>query len=167
MIFAAYGILVLVALQRLAEMRYAARNTAALLARGGEEIGGGHYPLFVVLHASWLAAIALLLPRPVIIHWWLLGVLLGLQLLRLWVIVSLGPFWTTRIITLPGTPLVRRGLYRFVGHPNYILVVCEIAVVPLIFGETGVAILFSILNAALLAWRIRCEDAALRPRRAL
>ena len=163
----AYGILLLVALQRLVEMRYAARNTAALRGRGAVEVGARHYPLIVALHAAWLVAITLLLPQPVIIRWWLLGMFVVLQLLRVWVIATLGPYWTTRIIMLPEAPLVRRGPYRFVRHPNYIVVVCEIAVLPLVFGETQVAILFSILNAAMLAWRIRQEETTLDPRRRL
>ena len=165
--FAAYSIMALVALQRLIEMRYAARNTAALRARGAVEIGAAHYPLIVVLHAAWLVAIAALLPRSVVIQWPLLGVFVVLQLLRVWVITTLGPYWTTRIIMLPGVPLVRSGPYRFVRHPNYIVVACEIAVLPLVFGEIGVAILFSLLNAAMLAWRIRQEETTLDPRRRL
>lgn len=165
--FAAYSIMALVALQRLIEMRYAARNTAALRAKGAVEIGAAHYPLIVVLHAAWLVAIAALLPRSVVIQWPLLGVFVVLQLLRVWVITTLGPYWTTRIIMLPGAPLVRSGPYRFVRHPNYIVVACEIAVLPLVFGEIGVAILFSLLNAAMLAWRIRQEETTLDPRRRL
>jgi methyltransferase len=167
MTFLAYGILLLVALQRLVEVRYAERNTAALRARGAQEIGARHYPLIVALHAGWLVAILLLMPIPAIIHWWLLGVFILLQLARVWVIATLGPYWTTRIIMLPGAPLVKRGPYRFVNHPNYIVVACEIAVLPLVFGETGVAIVFSLLNAAILAWRIRQEETTLNPRRSL
>jgi methyltransferase len=81
-----------------------------------------------------------------------------------WVIITLGPFWTTRIISLPDAPLVKRGPYRFVSHPNYIVVACEIAVLPLVFGELGVAIIFSLLNAVILAWRIRQEETTLNLR---
>jgi methyltransferase len=167
MTFLAYGIILLVALQRLVEVRYAERNTAALRARGAQEIGARHYPLIVALHAGWLVTILLLLPTPAVIHWWLLGVFILLQLARVWVIATLGPYWTTRIIMLPGAPLVKRGPYRFVNHPNYIVVACEIAVLPLVFGETGVAIVFTLLNAAILAWRIRQEETTLNPRRSL
>lgn len=165
MIWCAYAIVGLVALQRLAEMRYAARNTKALRARGAVEIGAGHYPLIVLLHACWLAAIMLALPRPPAISWWLLGAFILLQFLRLWVIASLGPYWTTRILSLPGAPLVRRGPYRFVRHPNYIVVACEIAILPLVFGEVRVAVLFTVLNAAVLFWRIRQEESGLAARR--
>ena len=163
----AYGIVLLVALQRLVEMRYAERNTAALRARGAIEIGARHYPLIVALHTGWLVAVAALMPVPTVIHWWLLCVFVVLQLLRVWVIATLGPYWTTRIIALPNAPLVKRGPYRFVRHPNYIVVVCEIAVLPLVFGELWVAVVFSLLNAAILTWRIRQEEGTLNPRRSL
>lgn len=163
----AYAIVALVAVQRLAELPYARRNTKALLARGAVEIGRAHYPLFVVLHASWLAAILLALPRPAPIYWAPLAGYLVFEGLRAWTMLSLGPYWTTRIITLPGAPLVRRGPYRFVRHPNYVIVTGEIALLPLVFGEIRVAALFTILNAALLFWRIREENSALQSRHAL
>jgi len=95
----------------------------------------------------------------------LFGLFAVLQLARLWVLVSMGRYWTTRVLTLPGAPLVRRGPYRWVRHPNYLIVVGEIAVLPLIFGAWQIALVFSVANAILLAWRIRIEDAALAPRR--
>ncbi|MGZ5935514.1 MAG: isoprenylcysteine carboxyl methyltransferase family protein [Rhizomicrobium sp.] len=156
----------LVVLQRLIEIVYAERNTRALLARGAVEVGRAHYPLIVLLHASWLAAIVFFLPENATIHWLPLMLFILLQLCRVWVIATLGPYWTTRIITLPGAPLVRAGPYRFVRHPNYLVVAGEIAMLPLAFGEMDVAIAFTILNAAMLAWRIRQEDAALAVRRA-
>jgi methyltransferase len=163
---AIYIILALVVAQRLVEIVYAERNTRALLARGAVEIGRAHYPLIVLLHAAWLTAIVLLLPADAAIHYFPLSVFVALQLARVWVLVALGPYWTTRIITLEGAPLVRTGPYRFVRHPNYLVVAGEIAMLPLAFGEWTVAIVFSILNAAVLAWRIRQEDAALAVRRA-
>ena len=163
----AYAIVVLVALQRLIELRYAERNTKALLARGGTEIGRAHYPLIVALHAAWLLAVVLALPSEPIIVWPWIAAFVLLQAGRVWVIASLGPYWTTRIITLKDAPLVRRGPYRFVRHPNYLVVAAEIAVLPLAFEEVWVAAVFSVLNAAALAWRIREEEAALSPRRAL
>lgn len=158
-------VIVLVAVQRLAELAYAQRNTRRLLAAGGREIGAGHYPLIVALHALWLLSLAVFVPPAQPVDWGLLAVFLLLQGLRLWIIASLGRFWTTRIITLPGAPLVRRGPYRFLKHPNYLVVAAEIAVLPLAFGAWQIALVFSIANAALLAWRIRCEEAALAPRR--
>jgi len=162
----AWLILGLVALQRLGELVIANRNTKALMARGAVELGAGHYPLIVGLHLAWLVAIAVFLPHPEQISWWLLGLFILLQAARVWVLATLGPYWTTRIITLPGAPLVKRGPYRFVRHPNYFVVVGEIAVLPLVFGEVWVAALFSALNAAMLIWRIRAEEAALVERRA-
>ena len=163
---AIFIILALVAVQRLVEVAYAERNTRALLARGAVEVGRAHYPLIVLLHAAWLVAILVFLPVDATIQWWALGLFISLQLARVWVIATLGPYWTTRIITLEGAPIVRRGPYRFVRHPNYLVVAGEIAILPLAFGEPLVAILFTLLNAAMLAWRIRQEDTALALRRA-
>ena len=162
---AIYVILALVAVQRLAEVVYANHNTKALLARGAVEIGRRHYPLIVLLHASWLAAILVFLPANATIHWLWFALFLVLQGLRVWVLATLGPYWTTRIISLPGAPLVRKGPYRFIRHPNYTVVAGEIAALPLAFGEWQVALVFTLLNGLMLAWRIRAEDAALSARR--
>lgn len=162
-----YWVLAFVVAQRLAELAWAARNTRRLLARGGREIGARHYPLFVLLHASWLLAIALTVPAQTVPQGWLLGIFALLQLGRLWVIATLGPYWTTRIITLDDAPLVRRGPFRLLRHPNYWVVAAEIAILPLAFDAWPVAVIWSLLNAALLRHRIRVEDAALRPRAAL
>jgi methyltransferase len=107
-----------------------------------------------------------MLPAQATIHWLALTLFVVLQVGRVWVIATLGPYWTTRIITLDGAPLVRSGPYRLVRHPNYLIVAGEIAVLPLVFGEVSVCIAFSVLNAAVLFWRIRQEDAALSVRRA-
>lgn len=160
-------IIAAVVAQRLVELVYARRNTRALLARGAVEVGARHYPLIVALHAAWLVAIVVALPAPPQIHWPALGLFVLLEAGRIWVLVSLGPYWTTRIITLPGAPLMRRGPYRFVRHPNYWVVAGEILVLPLVFGEWTVAAVFTVLNAAMLAWRIRQENAVLAPRRKL
>jgi methyltransferase len=162
---AIYVILALVAVQRLAEVVYANHNTKALLARGAVEIGRKHYPLIVLLHTAWLAAILLFLPVNATIHWVWFALFLILQGLRVWVLATLGPYWTTRIINLPGAPLVRKGPFRFVRHPNYTVVAGEIAALPLAFGEWQVAAVFTVLNGLMLAWRIRAEDAALSARR--
>ncbi len=155
----------LVALQRLLELRYAARNTRALLARGAVETGAAHYPLFILLHGSWLVCTAVVaLVTHASTDWWLIGLFALLQVARVWVIATLGPYWTTRLISLAGAPLVRTGPFRFVRHPNYLIVTIEIATLPLAFGEVWVAIAFTILNAALLAVRIREEERALAGR---
>ncbi len=160
-----YVVLGFVALQRVAELLYAARNTRRLLATGGVEIGAEQYPFIVLLHAAWLASIAVFVPASTQPNWWLLGIYGVLQLLRVWTIVTLGPYWTTRIVTVPGAPLIRRGPYRLLRHPNYAIVCAEIAVLPLAFGAVEIAIVFSILNASLLSWRIRVEERALAARR--
>jgi methyltransferase len=157
---AAAIILALVTLQRLAELVIARHNTSALLARGAYEASPGHYPLIVAVHTSWLAALWWLAPgKPV--SWLLIGIFLLLQLGRLWVLATLGGRWTTRIIVMPGERLVARGPFRLIRHPNYLVVVGEIAVLPLAFGLWQVALLFSLLNAAVLAIRIRAEEEAL------
>ncbi len=161
MIWIAYAIIVLVILQRLGELVLANRNTRRLKAQGGVEIGAEHYRFIVLLHMAWLMAVLWLLPAPLVIYWIWLIVFVVLQAARIWVIASLGPYWTTRIITVPGVPLVKRGPYRFVRHPNYLVVAGEILVLPLVFGEIWVAIFFSIANVAMLYMRIRQEETGL------
>ena len=160
-------IVLLVALERLAELIHGGRNTRRLLAEGARIVGDGHYPLLVAVHAGWLAALWMFVPRDAEVNIPLLAFFLVLQAARLWIILSLGPYWTTRIVTLPGRPLVRRGPYRWVRHPNYLLVSAEIAVLPLAFGAWEIALVFSLLNAAALTVRIRAEDRALAGRRGL
>ncbi|MGZ6040321.1 MAG: isoprenylcysteine carboxyl methyltransferase family protein [Phenylobacterium sp.] len=153
-------ILALVTAQRLGELVVARRNTRRLLSHGGVERGGEHYPLMVALHAAWLAGLwTLAWNRPANL-WWL-AAYVGLEVLRIWVLTSIGRRWTTRIIVVPGERLVRKGPYRLIPHPNYAVVAGEIAVLPLVFGLTGFAVVFSVLNAAMLWLRIRTENAAL------
>ncbi len=163
---AVHAIVLLVALQRVAEVLYARRNTRRLIAGGGVEVGGGHYPLIVLLHVSWLGALVLFVAPQAMVHWWLVGLYGVLQFGRIWIYLTLGRYWTTRIITLPDAPLVRHGPYRFCRHPNYLIVAAEVAVLPLAFGAWQIAVLFSLLNAAVIAWRIRVEEHALATRRA-
>ncbi|MBW3558436.1 MAG: hypothetical protein KY449_01515 [Proteobacteria bacterium] len=153
-----------VTLQRLSELVVARRNTQALLAQGGVEVGRRHYPLIVALHAAWLVGLwALGWDEPVNPLW--LAAYALLQGLRGWVLGSLGRRWTTRIIVVPGETLVRRGPYRWLPHPNYLVVTGEIAVLPLCLGLAGYALLFSLLNAAVLFVRIRAENRALQTAR--
>jgi methyltransferase len=153
-------LLALVTLERLAELWLARRNTKALMANGAVEVAPGHYPLIVLLHAVWLAGLWLLgWQRSVGTVW--LAIFLVLQVLRVWVLATLGPRWTTRIIVQPGLPLVATGPYRLLSHPNYVVVVGEIAVLPLCLGLPWYALVFSIANAAVLTIRIRAENAAL------
>ena len=153
-------ILGLVTLQRLGELWLSRRNTRLLLANGAREHAPEHYPLIVGLHIAWLALLWWLAPlRPIDGFWLAMFVLV--ELARIWVLVSLGARWTTRIIVVPDAPLVRKGPYRLLNHPNYLVVVAEIAVLPLVFGLWRTAAVFSLLNGAILAIRIRAENRAL------
>jgi methyltransferase len=154
-------ILALVTLQRIGELWLSNRNTRRLFARGATEISAGHYPLIVGVHALWLVALWALAPARSVNGFWL-GLFILLQLARAWVIATHGDRWTTRIIVLPKAPLMRRGPYRFINHPNYVVVAAEIAVLPLVFGLFEVAAIFSLLNAAVLSIRIREENRALK-----
>ena len=154
------ALVVLVAVQRLCELILARHNTRRLLAAGGIEHGAAHYPVIVLVHGAWLVALFTLLPEDSLPNPWLLVFFLGLQAARLWVIISLGGRWTTRIVTVPGLGPIRRGPYRFLRHPNYVIVALEIAVLPLAFGAWEMALIFSLMNAAILGVRIRAENAA-------
>lgn len=155
-------LLAFITFQRLTELALSRRNTRRLIAKGGVEFGRAHYPFMVALHAAWLAGL-----------WWLghaqgidpllLGIFVLLQVGRFWVLASLGGRWTTRVIVLPGAPLVTKGPYRWLKHPNYWIVALEIAVVPLALGLPVFAAIFTLLNAGMLYWRIRVENAALAP----
>jgi methyltransferase len=153
-------ILGLVTLQRLFELWLSNRNTRRLLHEGAREAGASHYSLIVAVHVLWLAALWWLAPSREINGLWLVLYLL-LQLARIWVLATLGRRWTTRIIVLPDAPLIAVGPYRFVNHPNYLVVIGEIAVLPLVFGLWPIALIFSLLNAAVLVIRVREENAAL------
>ena len=155
-------VVLLVALQRGAELVVARRNTGRLRAAGAVEHGAGHYPLFIILHAAWLVALAITAgTRPVIDLPFLLA-FVALQPLRLWVLCTLGARWSTRILVMPGAPLIAHGPYRYARHPNYLLVAAEMPLLALALGAPRLAIAFGTLNLALLAWRVRVEDQALR-----
>jgi methyltransferase len=157
-----HALIALVALQRLLELARARHNTRVLLARGGREAGARHYPLFMLLHGGWLAVMFALAAPDAVPDWPWLALFALCQGLRVWVIVTLGPWWTTRIITVDGAEPVAAGPYRFVRHPNYAIVAVEIVALPLGIGLPAIALVFGLLNVALLAWRIRIEDAARR-----
>jgi methyltransferase len=157
----------LVLLQRVVELVWARRNTIRLRRLGGVEADAEGYPYFVLLHAGWLVSLALFVPAATPPIWPLLGLFVLLQLGRLWVISSLGHHWTTRIVTLPREPLVQTGPFRWFRHPNYLLVIAEIAVLPLAFGAVPIAVSFSALNVVLILRRIRIEESVLAPRRRL
>ncbi len=156
-----WGIVVAIALQRLIELVIARRNTARLLAQGGREHAPGHYPVIVVLHAAWLASMVVFVPTNTPPDFFWLALLVLMQVARFWVLASLGSRWTTRIIVMPDAPLVARGPYRWMRHPNYAVVVIELIALPMVFGAVWIALVFTVLNAAVLTWRIREEDRAL------
>jgi methyltransferase len=157
----AIAILAYVTIERLIELWFSSRNTKRLMERGAREHGAGHYPLIFAVHALWLLTVWLLAyDRPPDAFWLALYVIL--QFARFWVVATLGPRWTTRIIVLPGEDLVKEGPYRFLNHPNYWIVAGEIAVLPLVFGLPWVALIFTILNAVVLTVRVREENRALR-----
>jgi methyltransferase len=149
-------ILALVTLQRLGELVLARRNTRELMARGAVEIGASHYPLIVAVHALWLIALWVY-GRNQEVNLLALAGFVVLQGLRVWILASLGRRWTTRIVVLPDEPLVTSGPYRYFSHPNYAVVIGEIALLPLMLHLPMLALIFSVLNAAVLTIRIRSE----------
>ncbi len=160
-----HPLLLLILAQRMLELLHARANTRRLMARGAVEVGAGHYPLIVALHAAWWGVLAITVSAAERPHTLPVIAIGGLMIARAWVIFTLGPYWTTRIITLPAAPLVRRGPYRLLDHPNYWIVAAEIALVPLAFGQVMTAVVFSFLNGAVLAWRIAVEERALLGRK--
>ena len=156
----------MVAVQRLLELRYSRRNERRLRSLGAVERGAGHYPAMVALHALWLVSTLVegLLRGPEIPVWYPvpLAAFLLVQPLRYWAILSLGENWNVRILVVPERKLVWTGPYRYFPHPNYVVVTVEVLTFPLIFGAWVTALVFSILNAAFLYVRIRAEERALK-----
>jgi methyltransferase len=156
-----YAVIALVIAERLIELVVAQRNTTYLLSIGAVETGRKHYPLIVLLHAAWLISFIVFIPADRTPNWWLLGMFFALQPVRYWVLTTLGRRWTTRIIVLPDSPPLTTGPFRWMRHPNYLVVVCEILLLPLAFGAWELAVGFSVLNAAILTHRIRVENLTL------
>ena len=153
-------ILALVTLQRLGELALSRYNTKKLLARGAIEVGANHYPLVVAVHAAWLGALWIW-GRHQDVDLAALVPFIALQGLRLWILATLGARWTTRVIVVPDEPLVASGPYKYFSHPNYAVVVAEIALLPLALSLPLLALTFTVLNAAVLVIRIRTEARAL------
>jgi len=157
-------LIVAVALERLAELVVSRRNLAWALGHGGREYGFGHYPFMVVLHTGLLvaclveAAHRLFIP---VLGWSMFVVVVLAQALRWWCIITLGPRWNTRIVVIPGLPLVDGGPYRWLRHPNYVAVVLEGIALPLVHSAWITAVVFTVVNAGLLRVRISSENAAL------
>jgi methyltransferase len=161
-----YILLVVIAFERLAELVVSQRHATDLLRRGGAESGKGHFPAMVALHTGLLAGCII---EPIVAHrtfipalaWPMIVVVVAANALRWWCIATLGPRWSARVIVLPGVPLVRSGPYRWFAHPNYVAVVVEGIALPLAGSAWITALTFTILNAALLTVRLRCETQAL------
>ncbi|PJE97267.1 hypothetical protein CUT44_13535 [Streptomyces carminius] len=162
-----FTVLVLaVGLERIAELVVSKRNAAWSLARGGVESGRGHYPFMVVLHTGLLAGalVEVWVRRPEavpVLAWTMFALVVASQALRWWCIATLGRQWNTRVIVVPGAPRVTGGPYRWIPHPNYVAVVVEGIALPLVHSAWITAAVFTVLNAFLLATRVRTEEAAL------
>jgi methyltransferase len=155
----------LVLVQRGLEEVYSERNTRALLAEGGREAGRDYYPVVAITHLAWIAAIFLLISPSAPILWALLVLYLLLQVARYWIIFTLGRYWTHRIITLPKAPIVRSGPYRWTRHPNYAVTIAETFLLPLVFADAAVAVIFGCVWSAVIYYKVLLEDAALSERR--
>lgn len=161
-----YLLILAVGIERLAELILSKRNARWAFAHGGREFGHDHYPVMVTLHSALLLGCALevwALHRPFIgwLGWPMLVVVLLSQALRWWCVTTLGRRWNTLVIVVPQEPLVRRGPYRWLRHPNYLAVVAEGLALPLVHTAWLTAVGFTLANAALLRVRIRVENAAL------
>lgn len=160
------GLMLLVGLERLVELVVSRRNTAWSLARGGREYGSGHYPVMVGLHVGLLVGAPLevaLADRPFlpVLGWSMLGLVVAAQVLRWWCIRTLDTRWSTRVVVVPGMPLVAAGPYRFMRHPNYLAVVLEGVALPMVHTAWITAVAFTIANLVLLRVRVRVEETAL------
>ncbi len=155
-----------VAVERVAELVVSKRNWAWSRERGGTEFGAGHYPVMVLLHTGLLVACLvepLVWDRPFLpaLGWTMFAVVLVAQALRWWCITTLGPQWNTRVIVVPGAARVTGGPYRWIPHPNYVVVVIEGIALPLVHSAWVTALVFTVLNAALLRTRLQVENRAL------
>ena len=160
---ATFLFLAFIIVQRLSELVIAKVNTKRLLARGAYEVGARHYPVMVSMHSIWIGCLLFFGYGEAVSYGWL-AIFALLQVLRIWILGTLGARWTTRIIILP-EPLVVRGPFRFLRHPNYTLVVAEIIVAPMVLNLVWVAVVFTVLNAAMLWVHIGVEGRALAPLR--
>jgi methyltransferase len=160
-----YIVFLLIIAQRLIELRIANRNRKWMLAQRGTEIGAGHYPLIVLLHAGFFASLWIeVFSKGFPLFWawpFIVCLLVSVQVIRYWAITSLGPYWNTRIIFVPGADAVRKGPYRYMRHPNYSVVILELLLIPLLFNAYITLLLFGFLNALMLRHRIRVEEEGL------
>jgi methyltransferase len=157
--------LAVIALQRVATLIYARVNTQRLLREGAVEVGAVQFPLIVLVQFAWLASMAAFIPAATQPVWWLLGVCALVEIAHVWIILTLGKHWTTRVVRIPGTPLVQSGAYGIFRHPNYMAVFAQIALLPIAFHAYVIGIVFALLYGALITWRIHVEDELLAPGR--
>lgn len=155
----------LLLIQRGLEEVYSSANTKRLLAEGAQEAGAEYYPVVAATHLGWISSLFLLISPNADINWPLLALYALLQVARYWVIGTLGRYWTHRIITLPDAPVVNRGLYKYIRHPNYFITLLETPLLPLAFGAWGLALIMTAIWGAVLHYKILLEDAALASRR--
>ena len=165
-VLAYLALIAAVAVERVAELVVSKRNLAWSRERGGTEFGAGHYPVMLVLHTALLVGcvvevVALHRPFLPALGWPMLAVVVATQVLRWWCISTLGHHWNTRVVVIPGAQRVTGGPYRFIPHPNYVVVVIEGIALPLVHSAWLTAIVFTVLNAALLRTRLRVENTAL------
>jgi methyltransferase len=155
----------LLLVQRGLEELYSTRNTRALVVLGAHEVGQAYYRVAAAAHLAWIESLFFLIPADAPILWPLIVYYLVLQLVRYWVIFTLGRFWTHRIFTLPGAPVVVRGPYRYLRHPNYAVTIVETFVLPLAFGALALAAIMTALWWTVLAYKMRLEDQEMDARR--
>lgn len=152
--------------QRIIELLVARNNEKWIRSQGGYEVGAKHYPYMVAIHIGFFISLIIefVAFKEGVSRFWLplFGLFICLQLMRVWVISSLGRYWNTKILVLPGANVVKKGPFHFIRHPNYVVVTCEIIVIPLMFGAYFTAVVFTILNIIILSVRIPKEEAALR-----
>jgi methyltransferase len=161
-----YTLLAVIGVERVCELVVSTRHANASLRRGGVESGAGHFPVMVALHVLLLVGCVV---EPLALHrtfipalgYPMIAVVVAANALRWWCIATLGPSWSARVIVIPGVPLVRSGPYRWFAHPNYVAVIIEGAALPLAGSAWITAGTFTVLNAALLTVRLRCETRAL------
>jgi methyltransferase len=161
-----YIIIAIVIIQRLVELIIANRNEKWMRSQGAFEAGAVHYPIMVTMHIAFFISLLVevfVTNKPLSPLWIpLLSLFLIAQIARVWCLASLGTFWNTKIIILPGADVVKKGPYKFIRHPNYVIVATELLVLPLIFSAYFTAIVFSFLNIWMLSVRIPVEEKALK-----
>jgi methyltransferase len=155
----------LLLLQRGCEEIYSQRNTERLLAAGAREIGRSYYPVVATTHMAWIASIFFLIAPNSEINLALVFLYGILQIARYWIIGSLGPYWTHRIITLDNAPVVNRGPYRLIRHPNYAVTIAETFLLPIVFGQLALGLIVGAIWYSVLIYKIELEEQGLSKRR--